>query len=65
MMTTKTVAAVVPFDTLEDGTVEPVVAVIPTGYDTQVYLPNWNNLMNVLRCLGLKSSFAFMKTALM
>ena len=57
MMTTKTEAAVVPFETIEDGTIEPVVAIIPRGYDSQAYLPNMNNLVNVMRLSGAEVMF--------
>ena len=44
--------AVIPFECVEDGTIEPIVAIIPRGYDTQAYLPNLNGLLNVMRLSG-------------
>ena len=48
MMTRRTEAAVIPFETVEDGTIEPIVAIIPRGYDAQAYLPNMKNLLIVM-----------------
>ena len=52
MLTRRTEVAVIPFELVEDGTMEPIVAIIPRGYDTQAYLPNLNNLLNVMRLSG-------------
>ena len=57
MMTTQTEAAVVPFETIEDGTIEPMVAIIPRGYDSQAYLSNMNNLVNEMRLSGAEVIF--------
>ena len=51
-MTRGTETAVIPFETVEDGTIEPIVAIILRGYDAQAYLPNMNNLLNVMRLSG-------------
>ena len=52
MLTRKSEVAVIPFECVEDGTIEPVVAIIPRGFDTQAYLPNINGLLNVMRLSG-------------
>ena len=44
--------AVIPFDCVDDGTIEPVVSVIPRGFDTPSYLPEVNGLLNVMRLAG-------------
>ena len=52
MLARKSEVAVIPFECVEDGTIEPIVAIIPRGYDTQAYLPNMNGLLNVMRLSG-------------
>ena len=59
MMSTHTRAAVIPFEELEDGTMEPVLAIIPRGFDAQAYLPNWGNLVNVMRLAGADITYRF------
>ena len=38
---------------------EPVVANIPRGFDVQSYLPNWENMVNVMRLAGAEGSYRF------
>ena len=44
--------AVIPFECVDDGTIEPVVSIIPRGFDTPAYLPGINGLLNVMRLAG-------------